>query len=104
MATRRAILPDSEKTTSMPGRMSTALLARVDTTASTIPSGAGVCARTKLYAWLALTPISACCATLAMMATAECGQTPLAVSPESMSASAPSKTALATSEISARVG
>jgi hypothetical protein len=38
------------------------------------------------------------------MATASTGYLPTAVSPESITASAPSKTALATSETSARVG
>ena len=40
----------------------------------------------------------------AMVATASTGYAPTLVSPESMSASAPSSTALATSEASARVG
>ena len=40
----------------------------------------------------------------AIMLTASSGYLPLAVSPESMTQSAPSRTALATSETSARVG
>jgi hypothetical protein len=39
-----------------------------------------------------------------MVSTAMTGKAPLAVSPESITASVPSKTALATSEASARVG
>ena len=41
---------------------------------------------------------------LAIVATATAGKAPLAVSPESMTASTPSYTAFATSVISARVG
>lgn len=103
-AARRAIFPLSENTTAMPGFTSTAAFASADTDASTVPTGFGVNSRTKLYAWLWFEPISACCWMEAMRETARAGWAPLAVSPESMHASAPSQTALAMSEISARVG
>ncbi len=47
---------------------------------------------------------SACSAIFAMALTASTGNFPEAVSPDSMTAEVPSKTALATSVISARVG
>mmetsp|Transcript_39082 Transcript_39082/g.124422 ORF Transcript_39082/g.124422 Transcript_39082/m.124422 type:complete len:308 (+) Transcript_39082:1953-2876(+) len=88
----------------MPGLASTTFFAAVDTKASTVPTGLGVKSRMKSVAWLWLTPSSAQRAMRAMVATALEGAMPLAVSPESMTASTPSKTALATSVISARVG
>merc|ERR1711935_995783 len=55
------------------------------------------------YCWLKVAP-SASRAILAMMETASVGYSPLAVSPDNMTQSAPSRTALATSDTSARVG
>merc|ERR1719221_1129144 len=56
------------------------------------------------YSELKLVADSASTHVRAMMDTAAVGCSPLAVSPESMTASVPSRTALATSEHSARVG
>merc|ERR1711935_1273332 len=55
------------------------------------------------YCWLKVAP-SASRAILAMIETASVGYSPLAVSPDNMTQSAPSRTALATSDPSARVG
>ena len=51
LATRRIVLPPSEKATIMPGCMSFAFLAAVATNASTVPTGLGVKSRIKSYTW-----------------------------------------------------
>merc|ERR1719183_1019331 len=60
--------------------------------------------RTAWYRESKLIELSASVHVLAMMVTAATGCSPLAVSPDSMTQSVPSRTALATSEHSARVG
>mmetsp|Transcript_5733 Transcript_5733/g.18938 ORF Transcript_5733/g.18938 Transcript_5733/m.18938 type:complete len:272 (+) Transcript_5733:817-1632(+) len=84
--------------------MSTAVFDAHATTASIVPTGMGVKSRMKLYTCEWFTPSSAFRVMAAIVATAFAGNAPLAVSPLSMVASAPSNTAFATSNISARVG
>uniref|UniRef100_A0A1I8I972 Mediator of RNA polymerase II transcription subunit 13 n=1 Tax=Macrostomum lignano TaxID=282301 RepID=A0A1I8I972_9PLAT len=67
-------------------------------------NGGVVSALRSSNSWLVYMADSASRHTWCMVRTASSGKSPLAVSPDSMTQSAPSSTALATSEISARVG
>ena len=102
-----AVAPDSEQTIIPLALMSMAVLTAdeaMDSDVLRCPYVLSVELRTAWYSELKLTADSASQQVSAMILTAAVGCSPFAVSPESMTQSVPSRTALATSEHSARVG
>mmetsp|Transcript_60416 Transcript_60416/g.134648 ORF Transcript_60416/g.134648 Transcript_60416/m.134648 type:complete len:204 (+) Transcript_60416:958-1569(+) len=109
LETKRAVSPVSDRTMIAFAPMSHAVFTAEEAAASAWlvrPAFSFICWKMRSYPVLSFSTnmVSASMHVRDMISTAARGKEPLAVSPESMTASAPSRTAFATSEHSARVG
>merc|ERR1719353_2406670 len=104
LETRRAVVPPTERQITPAHSPELAASAAAYATESAVGTGVFMIAIMSLWNCLWHMADSASRQHAAIIFTASSGYEPLAVSPESITQSAPSSTALATSETSARVG